>query len=68
MTTYIKRPKLNAKKREALAAYYFDEVSRGEAAEALGMKRQNLPNVSNNLLKALVMEGKIDIVNLLKDF
>jgi len=68
MPTYIKRPQLGAKKRETVISYLYGEIGQKEAAKAFSVERQNFPNITNNILRALVMEGKIDIGKLLKDF
>lgn len=68
MPTYIKRPKLGSRKRETLIAYLCGEITQGEACRAFGVTRQNFPIITNNILRALVMEGKVDIGRLLLDF
>lgn len=68
MTTYIKRPRFTARKKEAFVAYLWGEINQQEAAKAFNLSRQNFPNIANNVLRALVMEGKVDITKLLKDF
>lgn len=68
MPTYIKRLKLGQRKREVLIAYLFGEISQYEACKAFNVKRQNFPSITNNVLRALVMEGRIDIGKLLQDF
>jgi DNA invertase Pin-like site-specific DNA recombinase len=67
MPTYIKRPRLG-RKRETIIAYLNGEITQTEAARALNITRQNFPTITNNILRTLVLEGKIDITNLLKDY
>tara|TARA_R100000365_G_C2679228_1_gene25323 strand:+ start:345 stop:560 length:216 start_codon:yes stop_codon:yes gene_type:complete len=66
-TTYIKRPRLSVKKRQALVDYLFGEISQEEAARAIGVARQNFHAIPSHILRAIVMEGRIDIQKLLDD-
>ncbi len=69
MVTYLKRPELTKRDRETLATFLNGELSQEEAAADLRLpRRQSVPPLVCNLLRALVKEGKIDITSLLKNY
>ncbi len=60
--------KLSEKQKRAVVEYLHGRITLTETAKILTIKRQYVATVTNNIFRHLVMEGKLNITLLIKEY